>query len=292
MKISIVVNTFNEEENLPRCLASVKDFSDEIVVVDMGSTDQTTAVAKKFKAKVFNHQYTRYVEPARNFALSKATGNWILVIDADEELPRTLAVRLKKIAQDNKFDYVEIPRKNIIFGKWIEHSRWWPDYLVRFFRKGAVKFSEKIHQPPEAKGQGTKLEAEEENALVHHNFQSISQFIERLNRYSDIQAEEIAPKEKFEWKELITKPSDEFLSRFFAGEGYKDGLHGLVLALLQAFSEFVVYLKVWEKGNFEQEEIEGINKLSLKVIHNYLYWLQKTTSSPFEKLRFKLKSKI
>lgn len=292
MKITVVINTFNEERNLPRCLASVKGFADEIIVVDMHSTDKTRGIAKSFKAKVFTHQYTRYVEPARNFALSKASGDWLLVIDADEELPETLARKLKEIARKNEFDYVKIPRQNIIFNKWIKHSRWWPDYLIRFFKKGAVKFSEKIHQPPEAKGQGTKLEPEKENALVHHNFQSISQFIERLNRYTDIQAEEIVKKDKFDWKDLLVKPSNEFFSRFFAGEGYKDGLHGLVLALLQAFSEMVLYLKVWEKQGFEEKEIKGFEKVSLKVINDYFYWCQKTASSTVDKLRFKLKSKI
>ncbi|HUV71511.1 MAG TPA: glycosyltransferase family 2 protein [Clostridia bacterium] len=293
MKISAVINTFNEEANLKRCLESVRDLVDEVVVVDMHSTDKTVAMAKKFGAKVFQHQYTRFVEPARNFALRQAQGDWILVIDADEELSSGLAEILKEIAAKNEAGFVEIPRKNIIFGKWINHSRWWPDYLVRFFKKGKVNFSERIHSSPKTEGEGIKLEATEENALIHHNFQSISQFIERLNRYTDIQAEELLnSNQKFNWQDLIVKPADEFFSRFFAAEGYKDGLHGLALALLQSFSELVLYLKVWEKEGFKEEKIEAIDQEMEKVIHDYLYWRQKTASGIFEKLRFKLKSKI
>jgi len=293
MKISAVINTYNEEKNIERCLKSVKDLAEEIIVVDMYSTDRTVEIAKKYKAKVFFHKYTRYVEPARNFALTKATGDWIFLIDADEEASQTLVEKLKKIAAAEEADFVEIPRKNIIFGRWIEHSRWWPDYLIRFFRKGQVSFLEEIHQPPQTEGKGLKLEAEEKNALIHYNFQTISQFIERLNRYTDIQSEELFQKgDRFNWKNLIIKPTDEFLSRFFAGEGYKDGIHGLVLAGLQAFSEFVLYLKVWEKEGFEGQEINEIGSISLKAIHDYLYWLQKMSAGFLEKLRLKIKAKI
>ncbi len=293
MKISCLINTFNEEKNLERCLKSVKDFGDEIVVVDMHSTDKTVAIAKRFKAKVFNHEYTRFVEPARNFALSKTTGDWLLVIDADEELPASLGRKLKEIAVANEADFVEIPRQNIIFGQWLRHSRWWPDYLIRFFKPGKVSFSSKIHQPPEAQGRGMKLEATEENALVHHNFQTISQFVERLNRYSDIQAEELRESgREFNWKDLMVKPANEFFSRFFAGEGYKDGLHGLVLALLQAFSELVVYLKLWEKNGFEEANINELGGVMEKIIRDYLFWQQKVTANAFTKIRLKIKSKI
>jgi len=293
MRISVVINTFNEEKNLERCLRSVKDFGGEIVVVDMHSADKTVVIAKKFGAKIFQHPYTRFVEPARNFAISKATGDWILILDADEELPTGLAKTLIEIAKAGEVDWVELPRKNLIFGQWIKNSRWWPDFLPRFFKKGKVSIPAKIHAPYEKEGRGIQLPAEEENALIHHHYESISQYLERLNRYTDIQSEELKKKGYlFGWQDLIIKPANEFFSRFFAGEGYKDGLHGLVLALLQAFSELVLYLKVWEKGGFAKENIESLAEVMEKIIRDYLYWQQKITANAFAKIRLKIKSKI
>lgn len=298
VKISVVVNTRNEEKDIGRCLESVKDLADEIVVADMESTDRTVEIAKKYKAKIFFHPFINYVEPARNLALQKAGGEYILVIDPDEELPAVLAKKLKGVAEEKRIDYLEIPRKNIIFGKWIEHSRWWPDWNIRFFKRGKVKWGDKIHLPPAAEGEGERLEAREENALIHYHYQTVSQYIERLNRYSDVQAENlIAGGYRFTWEDLLQKPADEFLSRFFAGQGYKDGLHGLALAILQAFSEFVLYLKVWEEEGFSprQETFQEFNKEAEKTAKDLRFWQRKAAydEAPLSKKAFlKFKNKI
>lgn len=293
MKVSVVINTYNEEKNIGRCLESIRQLADEIVVVDMHSADKTVEIAKKYGAKVFFHEYTRFVEPARNFALQQAQGDWVFLIDADEELTPTLANKLKEVIEIDRADFVEIPRKNIIFGKWVEHSRWWPDYLVRFFRKGKVKFSDKIHSPPSAEGEGMKFDPEEKNAIVHYNFQTISQFIERLNRYTDIQSEGL-DKQGYHFKieDLILKPSNEFFSRFFAGEGYKDELHGLILSVLQGFSEFVVYLKVWEKQGFKDLRIDQLGQTVRKVLKDFYSWQQKITSNIVGRFLLKIKAKL
>jgi len=143
-------------------------------------------------AKIVFHQKLDYVEPARNFAISKVVNEWVLVLDPDEEINQNLKTRLIQIAQHLKqINYVRIPRKNIIFGKWMKAAMWWPDFNIRFFKKGAVKWSDKIHKPPQVKGEGLDLEAKEEWAITHHNYQTISQFAERLNRYTTIEAKEL-----------------------------------------------------------------------------------------------------
>lgn len=257
-KISAVLVVRNEEKNLPRCLNSLT-FVDEIVIVDMESADGTAAMAKKFTDKIFSHPQVGFADPARNFAIEKARGPWILMIDADEEVSSSLAAKLKELAETpGGFSFFRLPRKNIIFGKWIKHSRWWPDYVVRFFKKGSVSFLPQVHGVPLTRGQGKDLEEREEYAIIHHNYQTVSQFLERLDRYTYQQAKEFAEKGyKFRWQDLLSKPTGEFLSRFFIGEGYKDGIHGLALAFLQAFSELVLYLKIWEQEGFKEEQLAG-----------------------------------
>lgn len=275
-KISVIINTRNEEENLPRALASVKSLADEIVIVDMESTDKTAEIAKKAGARVYSHKPTGYVEPARNFAISKTSGDWILILDADEELTPELVKKLRKISSaKSSADFYRLPRENIIFGKWVKHSRWWPDYNIRFFKKGAVTWSEIIHSVPETRGKGLDLPATETNAITHHHYDSIEQFISRMNVYTTEHAKlRIKDGYKFSWKDLITKPTNEFLSRYFFGKGYRDGIHGLALSILQAFSELALYLKVWQAEKFKEvkfdvRDVMEVMKDSESDVH---YW--------------------
>ena len=257
-KISAVINTRNAEKILPRVITSVRNLADEIVVVDAKSDDKTKEVAGKCGAKVYEYEkLLTYVEPVRNFAISKAKNEWVLLLDADEEVSETLTQKLKKIVEKPFADYYRIPRKNIIFGKWIKHSRWWPDYNIRFFRKGSVTWSEIIHSVPETHGKGSDLPAKVKYAIVHHNYQSIEQYIERLNNFTSEHAKLLVKEGyQFSWYDLIKKPVAEFLSRYFQGEGYKDGIHGLALSGLQGFSELVLYLKVWQKEKFADRSLD------------------------------------
>ncbi len=255
--ISVVVTAISgEEKYLLSCLTSVKNFASEIVIVDMSDSKAISNIAKKFKTKIFKHDFVNYVEPVRNFGINKATSDWILILDPDEEISSSLSLRLKQIVKDNLVDYVRIPRKNIVFGKALRHSRWWPDYNIRFFKKGKVSWDEIIHSVPMTEGEGIDLEAKNEFAIIHHHYENIEQFIERMNRYTSVQAKLKSKDYQFHWSDLIKKSSAEFLSRFFANEGYKDGVHGLALSLLQSFSELVLYLKLWGFEKFKEENMQ------------------------------------
>lgn len=289
-QISVVINTFNEEKNIERTIKSV-EWADEILICDMHSEDQTAAIAKKMGARIVLHKKVGFVEPARNFAISKATNEWVLVLDADEEISENLASRLKKmVSKSIKSDYVEIPRKNIIFKKWIKHAGWWPDYQIRFFKKGTVSWNNTIHSKPKTTGLGLTLPDKEELAIIHHNYQTISQFIERMNNYSTIQSKELLKSGyKFHWPDLLAKPLEEFLSRFFANRGFEDGLHGLALSMLQAFSHFLVYLKVWQELSFKEQDINltELKQQKDKSSQVLEYWFKQTTSGNLIKRLFK-----
>lgn len=260
MKLSVVVNTKNAEQTLAKALESVS-FADEIIVVDMKSTDKTVEIARQHTKKIFQHKDVGYVEPARNFALSKASGDWILVLDADEEVSPALAGYLLRIINgeiNENFvaDCYYVARKNIIWGQWIKHSGWWPDYILRFFKKGHVTWGDEIHSVPVTKGVVREIPAKHELALIHHNYQSVDQFIERLNRYTTVQSLNKKDRVNFEQEielssQILKIFTDEFLRRFFAQRGIEDGTHGTSLSLLQAMSEAVVQMKQWQLQGFK-----------------------------------------
>ena len=299
-KISAVVNTRNEEVNIEDCLKSLS-FVDEIVVVDMESEDDTKKIAKNYTDKIFDHQAVGYVEPARNFAIKKTIGDWIIIVDADERIPKTLARKLLDIAAENEYDFVRIPRKNIIFGQWIRHSRWWPDHNIRFFKKGHVEWQNEIHSIPVTYGVGETLSPSEDLAITHFHYKNIDEYIERSLRYSRQQAKELLDAGyKFEVSDIITKPASEFLSRFCAGEGYKDGLHGLVLSILQSFSIFLIYLRIWQEDEYRfisgPQLVPVWQKSFINKIKEFQYWyittLLQSERSKIKRFFLRLKRKF
>ncbi|KKW00293.1 MAG: Glycosyl transferase family 2 [Candidatus Amesbacteria bacterium GW2011_GWA1_48_9] len=273
--LSVVITAWNEEKNLPTVVNSVRRLADEIVVVvDKSSTDKTAAVAGKLGCKVFWHPHTGYVEPMRNFSISKATGDWILVLDADEEVPPKLAAQIKDILKQPAADYYRLPRKNLIFGKWITSQHWWPDYVYRLFKKGHVTWEDAIHSVPFTKGSGADLPADENLALIHYHYTGIGQYVDRLNRYTDHQLKHLQQNNhRFLPSDFLIFPFREFIRQFFARRGYRDGLHGLTLALLQAFSELVLYLKFWEQLKFPETPFNPGNLVSeLRTTNSELTW--------------------
>lgn len=254
--LSVVITAWNEEKNIARAISSAKPIADEIVVVDTDSTDKTAEIAKKLGARVFHHKNTGIVEPVRNFSISKAKGDWILLLDADEEIPQDLASYINDAIKSTTIDYYRIPRRNIIFNKWIQSEHWWPDYVYRLFKKGFISWDDSIHSIPLTRGKGQDFPADESHSLIHHNYYTVSQFIVRMNRYTDHQLEQLVSQgHNFSWIDIISKPTDEFFTQYFARKGYKDGLHGLSLSLLQAFSMLVLFLKLWEKSSFVPESV-------------------------------------
>lgn len=280
MKLSVVINTKNAGTTLERTLKSVKSIVDsqEIIIVDMHSSDDTLKIAKKYTSKVFNHKDLGYVEPARNFALSKAKGAWILIIDADEEITSELKKMLVKIIDEEvetilSADCYWIARKNLVFNTWVRHTGWWPDYQLRFFKNGYVSWQDEIHSIPITTGEVKQLPAKEELALVHHNYQTVEQFVDRLNRYTSQEAKT----RKLEQMDdgFFSQFAEEFLSRYFAKQGYKDGRHGISLSLMQSLYEVVVQAKLWQNQDFSHSHNQTENEIKAlrQFIRDCKYWL-------------------
>ena len=254
MKISVVINTLNAEKFLKQCLESVKDF-DEIILCDMYSEDSTVKIAEEYGCSIYYHEKVGYVEPARNFAISKATGDWVLVLDCDEVIPEALAKFFREFAkEDQRYSALAIPRKNWFFGKFVKGD-WWPDRQMRFFKKGCVDWPKQIHLFPKVEGEVYKMPADnEELAILHYQCDSISDLVEKTNRYTDFEVEKHS-RTKVTIKDILSRPLGVFVRMYFRQQGYKDGVHGFILAVVRGWLyRFLLLIKIWEYQNYRKEK--------------------------------------
>jgi glycosyltransferase involved in cell wall biosynthesis len=228
--ISATIVTFNEADKLKTCLESIHTWVDEIIIVDLGSTDNIKAVARQYSCKLVHHPFVSYVELVRNFAINQCSGDWILVLDPDEYVPPSLQKYLQRYAKTHKTGVLNIPRKNVFFDHWINHTNFWPDYQIRFFRKGTVEWKEVLHSYPTTSLPDTKLPPEEKSALVHSTYPSFRSFIQKQHRYAKIRAQE-----RYllgESPSLLTMSfavTREILARYIKHKGFLGGKHGLIL---------------------------------------------------------------
>ena len=258
MRISAVVHTLNEENNIEACLKCL-GWVDEIIVVDMHSDDRTVEICGKYTDKIHSFERTGgIVEPARAFGIGKAGGDWILIIDADERVPRALADRLREISEDPGCDVVEIPFRNYVFGKWMRHAGMYPDYHPRFFRKGKVEPSELVHGKFRTDGNVLRLDAaDESNHIVHFGYSDCFQYVEKLNRYSTAELERFrASGRKFSKMNMIKAGFYEFRRRYISKKGYRDGVEGLIVSVCRGFYHFLVYAKYWEHLNAGSRKVD------------------------------------
>jgi len=253
MNISAVIVAKDNPPHIFETISSIKDFVSEIIIIDIG-IDQL--LKNKLKNSInqlieFKEEIP-YVELIREKAKQYVKNDVVLFLDPDEIFPEKVKETVKK--EIKNYDYFSFPRKNIIFGKWIEHSRWWPDYQTRVFKKDKVVWSTEIHKQPKTTGKGLLVPAEEELAILHFNYESLDEYLQKTVRYAKAEAQSsITNHSSYTITETIKKTVSEFISRYFAHDGYKDGMHGFVLAILQMFYPFLVYFYIWEKRKYTDE---------------------------------------
>lgn len=274
MKVSIVISAFNEERKIEDCLKSVVKIAEEIIFIDNTSTDKTVEIAKKYTDKIFTRENNKMLNVNKNFGFSKANNKWILNLDSDERVTPELAEEILSIDENTKVNGFFLPRKNILFGKWMQHSIWWPDYQLRLFKKEYGRFPEKhVHEYIDV----IKPLEHLKNPIMHLNYETVSQYIHKLEYiYTESEVQNILSSgKKMSWYDALKMPVGDFLKTYFLQQGYKDGLHGLVLSLLQAFYMEVVFAKVWEKQGFEEKKISTreLNLEFQRLGKEISYWL-------------------
>lgn len=240
--LSIAIITKNEEKRLPECLQSVS-FADDIVVVDSGSTDRTVQIARDFGAKVFVEEW-KGDGPQKNSAVAKCKHDWVLILDADERIPEETKRAILKIVNDrNSADAYLMPRKNFLHGRWIRHSDWWPDKVVRLVRKSKGTSKAVTHSRWETTGVTAPLEV----PMEHHSFENYSAMLKTLDTYSTVLANELYEKGR-RTNPLMPalRAAFMFIRVYILKRGFLDGFDGFVIAVTKAGGTFFKYAKLLE----------------------------------------------
>jgi glycosyltransferase involved in cell wall biosynthesis len=270
VQLSVIIITFNEEANLGRTLASVarlvRDGQGEIIIVDSGSTDRTVEIARHHGAKVFIEPWKGFAAQ-KNSAIEKANGDWILSLDADEELESKLVQEIDEIRRPPSDDATSqkasgewcltmktkavtnepaafwIARKNFFLGRWIKHGGFWPDPKLRLFRHGAAQFENRaVHEDARTMGHTAHIYS---GSLLHHSYPTLADYLEHMNRYSSLGAEMAGPR-GFSLVNIVLRPLATFIYNYFFRLGFLDGREGLLLHLYHAAYVSWKYAKAWE----------------------------------------------
>ncbi|MCM2267375.1 MAG: glycosyltransferase family 2 protein [Elusimicrobiales bacterium] len=246
--ISAVILARNEESNIGFCLDTL-GWCREIVVVDMDSSDRTAEIAAARGAKVFRHPRVQAFDTAKKFAVDKASGDWIFLIDADEMAPKKLSEALMAAAELGRADVVRVPFVHYLLGAPVRRSGWGYTPQARFFRKGKVLFSGRIHGYfREADGAVIEdLPHLDANSIQHFNYRDAAHFVEKMNRYTSVEAAHMRETGvPFSCFRLLRAASAEFFYRYFPRGGYSEGVRGFSLCLMMAFYRALSYIKLWE----------------------------------------------
>ncbi len=276
--ISVVLATFNEESNIGDCLLSVKDWVDEMIVVDEFSTDKTKEIAESLGAKVYQEPHEQIFHITKNKAIAKANSAWILQLDADERITPEMKEELLGIVHGTYFGYDSwisplrrylnkiiplfpepqalkkpaaaywLPRKNFFLTRYLKNTGQYPDPVIRFFQKGkAILPAKDVHEQMKVDGLVGWLKTD----LDHYATPDFSRYLLRENRYSSLQArfyrEQNLPISFFNTiKFLFCRPIGTFLDLYLRRRGFLDGFPGFVFSLYSGFHHAFSYMKLWE----------------------------------------------
>ena len=241
MDLSVVIITKNEEQNIARCVESVK-WADEIIVIDDHSTDRTLEIAARYGAQVHSLPWQGYGHAKRE-GVKRARGNWILSIDADEEVSSELAGEIRHILSNGTpYSGFYLPRKTNFLGRWIYHSGWFPDPVLRLFQMKQGDFSEAaVHEKVLLDGNVGILKGD----LRHYSDPNLEHYLEKFNRYTTLGAEEAYLKgKKSRWFDIIVRPPVAFIKHYISKQGFRDGFEGFVISVMSAVAVFVKYAKL------------------------------------------------
>lgn len=242
--LSVAIITNNEEENIRSCLQSIS-FAGQIILVDSGSTDKTPEIAAEFGCEIYSEQWYGF-GPQKQSAIEKCRLPWILVLDADERVPLQTAEIIKKIVTDPQIPEAgfSFPRKNYFQGRWIKHAGWWPDRIVRLFRKDKGRMTAStVHEAVEVQDLTGKIDT----PIEHFTESSFARILQKIDKYSTLGAYEAYKEGKSSSIfSAFTRAFFTFIQNYFLRLGMLDGKQGLTLAVTDSINKFFKYAKLSE----------------------------------------------
>lgn len=241
-RLTVIVITRNESARLQACLDSVA-FASEWVVVDSGSTDATVEIARAFGARTTVTQDWPGFGAQKNRALDLATGDWVLSIDADERVTPELRASIEAAIANPAFEAYEIGRKSSFCGQYMLHSGWYPDRVVRLFRRGTARFTDElVHERVQPSGAVGRLAGD----LLHESYADLESLLEKVNRYSTAGAQQLAGRGvRGSLGKALAHGGWAFVRTYVVKRGFMDGRLGFVLALSNAHVTYYRYMKLW-----------------------------------------------
>lgn len=250
-QLTICVVAQNEEENLPRLLKSVREVADEIVVVDGGSTDRSIAIAQEHGVKVVQRAFTTHADQ-KNYAASVATHDWIFLLDADEELSDELkASTLRWKRSEPQYAVYEMARLTWYLGAWIRHSRWYPDWQKRIYRRNEARFEGAIHSALRFEGRVGRLKGN----LLHFTIRDFSEHEAKLERYTTAIAKEMFENGRRGWRAALWLATPwSWVRHFFLAAGFLDGYRGALIAQMAARGVRLKYAKLGQLVEAEKRQ--------------------------------------
>lgn len=239
-KLSVIIITKNEAANIRACLESVA-WADEIILVDSGSSDATVEISRELGAKVFVHDWPGF-GAQKNRALSYATRDWVLSLDADERVTPELRAEIESVLQGAQADGYEIPRLSSFCGRFMRHSGWYPDYVLRLFRRGKGSFSDAlVHESVQLQGSVARLR----QPMLHYSYRDLDDVLSKLNSYSSAASVMLQRRgKKGGLAQAVLHGLWAFFRTYILRAGFLDGREGFMLAVSNAEGTYYRYLKL------------------------------------------------
>jgi glycosyltransferase involved in cell wall biosynthesis len=250
VKISGLINTWNEAETIRYAVESLKWWCDEVLVVDQQSSDDTQRIARACGARVVEVESTGYVEIIREMSVAMTEHDWVMVLDSDEVVHPALGMRLRQIAETGEANVVRIPRRNIILGREMEHGQWWPNAKRRFFHKDFIEIRVEMHGGFHAAKGATEimLPMDRDRCLWHYSYHNLADVVWKSQRYTTVQAWQRAragrrPGPRRWFRVALRQAWKEFAK----GKAWRDGAPGIAVSVIRVMDRFLVQAKQWDE---------------------------------------------